>query len=32
MGLQAKNATIIRNGKEVDIPIEDVIVEGHRYC
>lgn len=26
MGLQAKNATIIRNGKEVYIPIEDVIV------
>ena len=26
MGLQAKNATVIRDGKEVEIPIEDVVV------
>jgi Cu+-exporting ATPase len=27
MGLQAKNARVIRNGKELDIPIEEVILE-----
>jgi Cu+-exporting ATPase len=26
MGLQAKNATVIRDGKEIEIPIEDVVV------
>ncbi len=26
MGLQAKNATVIREGKEIEIPIEDVVV------
>jgi len=26
MGLQAKNATVIRNGKEIEIPIEEVVV------
>ena len=29
VGLQAKTASVIRNGKEVDIPVEEVIVGDH---